>query len=122
MKKELSHSERLMKKADKTLAVRLMKQLHKLGHFLNTSPYEVRIQRTYAGYHERDGGAFSWYAVNLKGMEIHLGSVYSLSSLIKYKDCWYVYIPRNSLDSITLHFDGEKIKEKYGNPCFSRKN
>ena len=93
-----------------TLAyVRLIRALHALGYFLEYSPYEVRIRRTYAGVNQRDAGAFSWYAVDLEGMEIKLGSLYPLSLLLRYRDFWDVYVPRDNFSYFIIQLDAKKF-------------
>ena len=92
-----------------TLAVRLIRAMHALGHFLEYSPYEVCIRRTYAGVHQRDAGAFSWYAVDLEGMEIKLGSLYPLGLLLQYREFWDVCVPRDTISSIIIQLDAKKF-------------
>lgn len=41
-----------------------------------------RVERTYAGHNQMDGGAWSWFA-DLKGPTTHVGSQYTMRQLLR---------------------------------------
>lgn len=66
---------------------RIIRRLTEQGHITAEQAEGAQVLRTYAGREQRSQGAWSWYLVDAQGVELFVGSDYTVTELLA-ADWW----------------------------------